>query len=71
VLLLATVDADYKVITVDVGAMGRFSNGSIFSSSFLVKKMMNHTLLLPAPAQLPTITDPMPYVFVGDEAFPS
>lgn len=70
VVLLATVDADYKFITVDVGAMGRFSDGSLFSSSALGKKMIKRTLLLPAPAQLPTIVNPVPYVFVGDEAFP-
>lgn len=70
VVLLATVDADYKFTTVDVGAMGRFSDGSLFSSSVLGKKLMKQTLILPAPAQLPTIAHRVPYVFVGDEAFP-
>nr|XP_022920060.1 uncharacterized protein LOC111428651 [Onthophagus taurus] len=56
VVLLATVDADYKFITVDVGAMGRFGDANLFSSS--------------ASAQLPTIVNLVSYVFVGDEAFP-
>jgi hypothetical protein len=32
VVLMAIVDADYKFVTIDVGSMGRFSDGSIFSS---------------------------------------
>lgn len=69
-VLLATVDADYKFTTIDVGAMGRFSDGSLFSSSALGKQIMEQTLDLPAPAPLHTIADQEPYVFVGDEAFP-
>jgi len=37
VVLMATVDADYNFITTDVGSMGRFSDGNIFSSSVLAK----------------------------------
>ena len=37
VVLMATIDADYKFITIDVGSMGRFSDGSIFSNSVLAK----------------------------------
>ncbi|XP_022197965.1 protein ANTAGONIST OF LIKE HETEROCHROMATIN PROTEIN 1 [Nilaparvata lugens] len=70
VVLLATVDADYKFITVDVGAMGRFSDGSLFSSSALGKKLMKGNLLLPEPKLIPSIDNPVPYVLVGDEAFP-
>lgn len=36
----------------------------------LANKLLNHTLHLPRPAFLSTIARPMPYVFVGDEAFP-
>lgn len=70
IILMATVDADYKFITVDIGAMGRFSDGNVFASSGLGKKMMRHTLQLPNPEQIPTIAESLPYVFVGDEAFP-
>lgn len=70
VVLLAVVDADYKFVTIDVGAMGRFSDGSLFSNSTLGKKMAERSLLLPEQTLLPTIANPVPYVFVGDEAFP-
>ena len=30
VALMTTVDADYKLITIDVGSMGRFSDGNFF-----------------------------------------
>lgn len=37
-VLMALVDANYKFISVDIGSMGRFSDGNIFSSSMLAKK---------------------------------
>ena len=67
---MAAVDADYKFITIDVGSMGRFSDGSIFSSSVLAKNLNKRTLQFPPPALLPNFEQPLPYVFVGDEAFP-
>ena len=50
--------------------MGRFSDGNIFSNGVLAKKIMKQTVLLPIPMLLSTIESPMPYIFVGDEAFP-
>lgn len=70
VVLMATVDANYKFITVDVGSMGRFSDGSVFASSILAKKINDGTLELPPPKPLPGFEHALPYVFVGDEAFP-
>lgn len=70
IVLMAVVDADYKFITIDVGSQGRFSDGNVFHTSVLAKKMLKQTLLLPAPTVLPSLADPIPYVFVGDEAFP-
>ncbi|XP_050312544.1 uncharacterized protein LOC126747785 [Anthonomus grandis grandis] len=68
IVLMAIVD--YKFITIDVGSMGRFSDGNIFGSSVLAKKLKNNTLNIPPASLIPIIDDPMPYVFVGDEAFP-
>ncbi|XP_071051164.1 uncharacterized protein [Onthophagus taurus] len=70
IVLMATVDANYKFITVDIGSMGRFSDGNIFSSSILYKKIQNKTLKLPEPDMISGGEKELPYVFVGDEAFP-
>ena len=67
---MATVDADYKFITTDVGSKGRFSDGNIFSSSVLAKELNKQTLQFPPPALLPNFEQPLPYILVGDEAFP-
>jgi hypothetical protein len=67
---MATVDADYRFITIDVGSVGRFSDGSIFSSSVLVKKLNKRTLQFLPPALLPNFEQPLPCVFVRDGAFP-
>ena len=69
-VLMATVDVDYKFITIDVGSMERFSDGIIFSSSVLAKNLNKRTLQFPPPALLPNFEQPLPYVFVGGEAFP-
>lgn len=68
--IFATVDADYKFTTVDVSGMEKLDDGSLLSCSVLGKQIMNQTLALPAPEQLTTIAEQVPYVFVGDEAFP-
>lgn len=70
VVLMAAVDALYKFTFIDVGSMGRFSDGSIFSSCQLARKLDKETLLLPQPSDLPSFEHALPYVFVGDEAFP-
>nr|CAI5842281.1 unnamed protein product [Callosobruchus analis] len=59
IVLLALVDADYRFITVDVEGYGRNSDGGIFRSSQLGKKLLSNQLNLPEPK-----------VIVGDEAFP-
>ncbi|KAK7869252.1 hypothetical protein R5R35_000873 [Gryllus longicercus] len=67
---MAIADSDYKFIAIDVGSPERFSDGSIFNPSVVAKKMMEDTLHIPSPAVLSPIEDPMPFVFVGGEAFP-
>lgn len=64
IVLMATVDSDYKLITVDVGSMGRFSDGKVFSNRALARKIQNKSVLLPTPKPLPGIENDVPYVFI-------
>lgn len=70
IVLMATVDAHYRFTTVDIGSMGRFSDGNIFAESNLGKNLRNGSLQLPEPKPLPGQNEVTPYVFIGDEAFP-
>lgn len=70
VVLMASVDAHYRFTTIDVGSMGRFSDGNIFYNSRLGAMLHNGSLDLPEPKPLPGQNENTPYVFVGDEAFP-
>lgn len=70
VVLLALVDAKYNFIMVDVGAYGKNSDGGIFTNSNFSKALELGKLSIPSDENLPQTTTKMPYVMVGDEAFP-
>ena len=70
VVLMAVVNAKYQFTIVDVGDYGRLSDGSVFSSSQLGIAMEQNKLNLPPPRLLPGTNISVPYVFVGDDAFP-
>lgn len=70
IVLMALVDADYRFVTVDVGAYGRNSDGGIFRSSQLGKQLQAGTLNVPENKPLPETNTVLPHVIVGDEAFP-
>ena len=70
IVLLAVVDANYKFIMVDVGCNGRISDGGVLKNSNFGRALENKTIPLPMPEPLPGLTMSMPYVFVGDDAFP-
>lgn len=62
----------YRFTLIDLGGVGRHSDGGIFSHSGFGQDLENGSLVLPNPAPLPRISSPdVPFVFVGDEAFPS
>ena len=76
---MAVVDYDYKSLFCDVGCQGRISDGGVFRNCEFNKALENGKLNLPKPTPLPTSTDPnaaydkndpLPYVFVADDAFP-
>lgn len=71
VVLLALVDAEYRFIAVDVGAYGKNSDGGIFNDSNIGKRLRNGTFGMPENRPLSENSHPLPYVIVGDEAFPA
>lgn len=70
IILLAVVDARKCFTIIDVGGFGKNSDGGILSASLLGKSLDSDSLNLPPAKPLPGCFEPMPYVLVGDEAFP-
>ena len=78
IVMLAIVNCDYKFLFFNVGCRGRISDAGVFRNSAFNKASERDKLNLPDPAPLPTSTDPtwlheqndpLPYVFVADDAF--
>ncbi|XP_014246904.1 protein ANTAGONIST OF LIKE HETEROCHROMATIN PROTEIN 1-like [Cimex lectularius] len=70
IVMFALVDAEYNYTFVDVGCQGRISDGGVFKETELFKKLERNSLRLPAGNALPGRNNLVPYVFVGDSAFP-
>lgn len=72
IVLLAVVDSNYLFRVVDVGGYGRTSDGGSLHNSAFGERLRDGTLDLPADAviQGSEHRGTMPFVFVGDEAFP-
>lgn len=54
----------------DVGSYGKHSDGGILSHSKLGKGFDQNKLDVPEKEALPGTTNEVPYVVIGDEAFP-
>ncbi|XP_074026092.1 uncharacterized protein isoform X1 [Leptinotarsa decemlineata] len=67
---MVIVDADYNCIYVDIGYQGRVSDGGVFQNCELYQRLTNNALNVPAPRALFGRRNEVPYVFVGDAAFP-
>lgn len=70
IVLLALVDAHYNFIAVNVGSYGKDSDGGILAKSTLGRGLERGTLSIPGQTALPNTSVELPYVIVGDEAFP-
>ena len=70
IVLFAVVDADYNFQFIDVGCQGRISDGGVFRHSSFHHKLSSNELNLPENGPLPGRSAAVPFVFVGDEAFP-
>ena len=69
-VLLAVADANNRLLYIDVGSMGRFSDGGILTDSIFGQKLRSEQLNLPPDEPLCNGGPEIPYVLVGDEAFP-
>ena len=71
IVLLALVDADYKFLFVDVGAVGSEGDAGIFAHSRLSRlfQAMQANIPPPEPLNLAPDAPPMEYFMVGDDAF--
>lgn len=71
VVLLAVTDADYRFVAIDVGSYGCNNDSFVLSNSKFGKMLIKEELKIPDPALLPNDTEgnPMPFLFVADEAF--
>ena len=67
---MALVDASYKFTIIDVGGYGKSSDGGLLTRSILGKSLEPNTLNIPNSKAPPNIEEPLPFVIVGDEAFP-
>lgn len=70
IVLFALCDANYNFIYADVGCQGRISDGGVFKHSTLYKKLQMNSLNVPAEKPLPGRNQSVPFVILGDEAFP-
>lgn len=66
---MATVNANYEFILVDVGTNGRVSDGGVLENTDFFHKLMNNSLNIPYPKEVGPNKIILPYVFIGDEAF--
>lgn len=68
--LMAVVDADYKFLMVDVGQMGSVSDGGVWDASEFGSGWSRNLINVPPPSALPNTDINLPYLLIGDEAFP-
>jgi len=66
--LLALVDANKGFFTVDVGQYGRVSDGNVFANSNIAMRLARQNIGLPPDEHIGGV--PLPYIVIGDEAFP-
>jgi hypothetical protein len=75
IVLMAVVDANYNFIFADVGCQGRISDSGVMRNTLFWSKLVNGK---PKPKPLPSSpslfhpdsNSPIPYFFVGHDAFP-
>lgn len=70
IVLMGVADADKKFTVIDVGALGKQSDGGIFMATELYRRLEAKQFNMPPNFTLPGTTISVPPVLIGDEAFP-
>lgn len=70
IVLLATCDANYTFVAVDIGAYGSQSDGGVFADSSFGRKVLTGAINFPPPSRLPNSNYICNHYMVGDSAFP-
>ncbi|KAK7575721.1 hypothetical protein V9T40_012007 [Parthenolecanium corni] len=70
IVLMVMCDGDYCITQANIGAQGRISDGGVFRNTELFRKLEKKELNLPNPKPLRDGGPHIPYVIVGDNAFP-
>lgn len=70
IVLLGVCDAYYRFIYVDVGGQGRISDVGIWDRCSLKRGLDNNLLSVPKPRKIPNSNKVLPFMLVGDDAFP-
>ena len=70
VVLLALVNANYKLTVTVLGGYGKSSDGGLFTGSILGKSPEANMLNIHNSKPPPNSEEPLPFVIVGNEAFP-
>lgn len=68
-VLLAVANANYEFIVCDFGVNGRVSDGGVIEQTLFYDKLRKGTLSLPTSQPPQKSEVPLPFVFIGDEAF--
>lgn len=70
VVLMAIVNAKYEFIMVHTGTNGRISDGGVLQETTFYQKLVHKRLNLPNSTTVEGTNLVLPYVFIGDQAFP-
>ncbi|XP_047132525.1 putative nuclease HARBI1 [Hydra vulgaris] len=70
IVLMAVCNANYEFTLVDIGDTGRNSDGGVFGNSKMGIAFETKLLHIPEPNEPSGSSIKLPYVLIGDEAFP-
>ncbi|RXG71451.1 hypothetical protein Avbf_07172 [Armadillidium vulgare] len=72
-ILMTLVDSDYLFTYIDVETWDKFCDANVFQNSTLGKRLRQNEMSLPPNQKLPQDENgqSMPFVFIGDETFPT